>query len=308
MKRPARDVNLRHLRYFVALAEELHFGRAAARLGISQPPLSEQIAALEADLATRLFERTRRRVALTASGRALYAEASKLLLHAERLREVMAGAQSGFAGQFYLGCVPSSLFGALPAILGTSRGRLGDFEIRVVEGHTAEVIASLLDGRIDAGLVWEDDPVPPLAIRPLEHVRFIAALHPAHPLVSRKRVALADFAGEPLVVSPRDVTPRQFDRIMDAFRQAGLSPRIGQHARSIAAQLGFVASGLGYALVPAYARRLAMAGVEFRPLRETLESAPLSLAWNRNRLSPQLVALQRRVAEVFPARRARAPA
>src|SRR5512145_2776234 len=103
------DMNLRHLRYFVVLAEELHFGRAAARLRISQPPLSAQILALEAALGTRLFQRTRREVVLTAAGRTLYDEAGRLLLHAERVREVMAGASAGYSGQLYLGCVPSSL-------------------------------------------------------------------------------------------------------------------------------------------------------------------------------------------------------
>ncbi len=298
------DMNLRHLRYFVALAEELHFGRAAARLGISQPPLSEQIAALEAALGTRLFQRTRREVALTSSGRTLYEEAVKLLLHAGRVREVMAGARAGYAGQLYLGCVPSSLLGALPAILGPHRGRIGNLEVRVTEGHTGEIVAALRDGRLDAGLVWVDEPDPPLVIRPLERVRFIAALHPAHPLLRRRRIALADFAGEPLIMPPRDVTPRQFDRIVGAFREAGIAPRIGQHARSIAAQLGFVASGLGYALVPEYARRLAMTGVAFRPMREDLESAPLSLMWNETRVPPQLEAFRRLVDAAFPVRAA----
>jgi DNA-binding transcriptional LysR family regulator len=224
------------------------------------------------------------------------------------MREIVVGARSGFAGQLYLGCVPSSLFGALPAILGPGHGGLGAFEIRIVEGHTAEVVAGVLDGRLDAALAWEDSPTRPLAFRPLEFVRFIAALHPSHPLVAKKRVALRDFVDEPLIVSPRDVTPRQFDRIMDGFRQAGLSPRIGQHARSIAAQLGFVASGLGYALVPAYARNLALAGVEFRPLAEVLESSPLSLLWNEARPSPQLAALRQRVEEAFPPPRARSNA
>jgi DNA-binding transcriptional LysR family regulator len=297
------DINLRHLRYFQVLADELHFGRAAARLGISQPPLSEQIVALEAALGTRLFERSRRAVVLTASGRTLYSEAGKLLLHAERVREVMAGASSGYAGQLYLGCVPSGLIGVLPQILGRDRGMIGDLEVRVTEGHTGEIIAALHAGQLDAGLVWEDEPDPPLVLRPLEHVRFIAALHPKHPLVRKRRVALRDFTGEPLIVPPRDVTPRQFDRIMTAFREAGLSPRTGQQARSIAAQLGFVASGLGYALVPEYARRVAMTGVVFRPLLENLESSPISLMWNENRVSPQLAAFRRRVDEAFPPRR-----
>lgn len=299
------DLNLRHLRYFVAVAEELHFGRAAARLGISQPPLSEQVLALETALGTRLLQRTRRQVSLTPSGRVLYTEATKLLVHAQRVREVMAGARSGLVGQLFLGCVPSSLFGALPAILGTGHGLLGELEIRVTEGHTSDIVAAVIDGRLDAGLVWEDRPPPPLAVRPVEHVRFIAALHPAHPLACRKQITLSDVVAEPLVLSPRDVTPRQYDRILAGFRQQGLVPSIGQHARSIAAQLGFVASGLGYALVPEYAKKLAMAGVAFRPLRETLESAPLSLVWNEARMPPSMAIFRQRVDTAFPLRRTR---
>jgi DNA-binding transcriptional LysR family regulator len=103
-------------------------------------------------------------------------------------------------------------------------------------------------------------------------------------------------------MSPRDVTPRQFDRIMLGFRQAGLQPRIAHHAGSISAQLGFVASGLGYAIVPDYARRLGMEGIEFRPLREILESSPLSLIWSTKRESPQLAVFRKRVADAYGVR------
>ncbi len=291
---------LRHLRYFVAVAEELHFGRAAERLGISQPPLSEQIRSLEVSLETQLFLRTQRRVALTASGRVLYVEAVKLLAHAERVAEVMASARSGSAGQLFLGCVPTALFGVLPAIVGTRRDVLGGLEVRVTEAHTAEIAAAVLDGRLDAGLVWEDRAPPGLAIRPLERVRFIAALHRLHPLAGSRRVALAEVADDPLILSPREVTPHQFDRIHAGFQGAGLSPRVGQQARSIMAQLGFVASGLGYALVPAYARKLAIAGVAFVALRESLDSVPLSLIWDERRASSQLAAFRRQVEEAFP--------
>jgi DNA-binding transcriptional LysR family regulator len=298
-KRFVDGVDLRHLRYFVAVAEELHFGRAAVRLGISQPPLSEQIRSLEETFGTELLLRTRRRVALTASGRLLYAEAVKLLSHADRVREIMVGARSGRAGHLFLGCVPSALIGALPTILNARDGSLDGLDIRVTEAHTGTIVAGVLDGSLDAGLAWEDTPPATLAIQPLEHVRFIVALHPTHRLAARKRISLSDVAQEPLVMSPRDVTPRQFDRIMLGFRQAGLQPRIAHHAGSISAQLGFVASGLGYAIVPDYARRLGMEGIEFRPLREILESSPLSLIWSTKRESPQLAVFRRRVEEAY---------
>jgi len=296
-------IELRHLRYFTVLAEELHFGRAAARLGISQPPLSEQIRGLEKSLGVTLFQRTRRRVALAAPGRVLYAEATRLLAHADRVASVMQGARSGRSGQLFLGCVPSSLFGVLPRIVAGHAA----LDLRVTEAHTAEIVAAVQDGRLDAGLVWEDQAPAGLCLRPLERVRFIVALPAQHPLASRKRLSLRELAAEALIVPPRDVTPHQFDRIHAGFRDAGVTPRIGQHARSIAAQLGFVASGLGYALVPAYATKLAMAGVSFVALREALDSVPLSLVWDETRASPQLAAFQAEVERAFPRRAGASP-
>jgi DNA-binding transcriptional LysR family regulator len=303
MKAPL-PFELRHLRYFVAVAEELHFGHAAERLGISQPPLSEQIRALEAALGETLFERSRRRVTLTSSGRVLYAEATRLLAHAERVRDVMKSVRDGQAGQLFLGCAPTALIGVLPLILGAGGDGEPGLDVRVTEAHTNDIIAALLDGRLDAGLVWEERAPPPLLIRPLERIRFIVALHPRHPLASRGSVSLEALANEPLVMPPRDVTPHQFDRIHAAFRTAGLTPRIGQHARSISAQLGFVASGLGYALVASYATRLAMPGVAFVALEGPFESVPLSFVWDDRRAPSQIAAFLRRIDAVFPLPRA----
>lgn len=293
-----RRLGLRQLRYFVAVAEELHFGRAAVRLQISQPPLSEQIRSLEELLGTPLFERTRRQVLLTSAGRTLHTEAVKLLAHAERVGEVMAGVRSGRSGQLFLGCVPTGLFSALPAILESLPGTL---DIRVTEAHTSDIIAAVTDGRLDAGLVWEERAPPQLSIRPLERIGFIAALHRSHRLATRKRVSLADLVTDPLIFPPRGVTPHQFDRINSAFRGDGLTPRLGQEASSVVAQLGFVACGLGYALVPVYARQLALPGIVFLPLSARVESVPLSLIWNQERASTQMAAFLKRVAAVFPA-------
>jgi len=297
----AAALDLRHLRYFVAVAEELHFGRAAQRLGISQPPLSEQIRGLETSIGVTLLQRTRRHVALTAPGRVLYDEATRLIAHAERVASVMTGAATGRSGQLFLGCVPSGLFGVLPRILDDHDE---SFEIRVTEAHTADIVAAVVDGRLDCGLVWEDRAPRGLALRALERVRFTVAVPARHALAAKRRVGLRELAREALIVPPRDVTPHQFDRIHAGFRDAGVTPRIGQHARSIAAQLGFVASGLGYALVPAYATKLAMPGVAFLALREALDSVPLSLVWDEARVSPQLAAFRTRAEKVFARKRA----
>lgn len=299
-KLASTSLDLRHLRYFVALAEELHFGRAAARLGISQPPLSEQILGLEALLGTRLLQRTKRSVALTSSGHVLYEEALNLLAHAERVRLVMAGASSGRLGPLFLGCAPSSLFGVLPRILADFQNRPEHLDVRVSEAHTTEVIAAVLSGRFDAGLVWDDRAPAPLSIRPLERVRIVVALHSSHPLASKKSILLSDVADEPLIMPPRTISPYHFDLTHRAFRQAGLEPRIGQIARSIAAQISFVASRLGYALVPEYARKLGIADVCFVPLKQVLDAMPLSLVWNDERPSAQLREFRDGIFRMYP--------
>lgn len=296
----ASQLDLRHLRYFVAVAEELHFARAAERLGISQPPLSEQIKALEKSLGTRLFERTQRKVMLTASGRVLYAEAVRLIAHAHRVVEVMSAARGGHSGQIFLGCVPMGLLTALPAILNARQPGNEALEIRVTEAHTAEIVSAIQDGRLDAGLVWEERAPTGLSIRPLERSRFIAALHASHSLAGAKRLSLSELADDELILPPRGVTPHQFDRIQEGFRSAGLTPRVGQQANSVAAQLGFVACGLGYALVPSLARQIAVTGVVFVPLRQAVESVPLSLLWNERRTSLQLDVFRRQVDLAFP--------
>jgi DNA-binding transcriptional LysR family regulator len=302
-KTASTSLDLRHLRYFVALAEELHFGRAAARLGISQPPLSEQILGLEALLGTRLLQRTKRSVALTSSGRVLHEEAVNLLAHADRVRLVMAAASSGHVGPLFLGCVPSSLFGVLPDILYGLQSLPGGLDVRVTEAHTTEIIAAVLGGRFDAGLVWDDRAPAPLSIRPLERVRLVAVVHAAHPLAARKTISLKDIAVEPLILPPRAIAPYHFDLIHGAFRKAGLEPRVGQIARSIAAQLSFVASKLGYALVPEYATKLGIQGIQFVPLNAVLDTLPLSLVWNNERPSSQLAAFRDKILQEYPAPR-----
>ena len=302
-KRFNSTLDLRHLRYFVAVAEELHFGRAAVRLGISQPPLSEQILGLEAQLGTRLLQRTKRSVALTSSGHVLYREAVHLLAHAERVRTLMQSASFGQIGPLFLGCVPSGLFGILPRILqacSVQKDQTGDLDVRVTEAHTTEIVSAVTSGRLDAGLVWADRAAIPLSIRPLERVRMVVAIHKSHALAKKKFIDLEDLATEPLVIPPRTISPYQFDLTHDAFRHAGLEPRVGQTALSIAAQLSFVSSKLGYALVPEYAMKLGITDIIFRPSSATIKSAPLSFVWNDERPSSQLTTLRDKIFMLFP--------
>ncbi len=273
-------LSLKFLRSFVAVADDLHFGRAARRLGLSQPPLSHHIQALEAEVGVKLFDRTRRSVALTAAGRMLYQEALGLLEHANRVRQVMDGARAGTLGELAIGCVPSALFGVLPPILRRFRDRHPDVGIALHEAHTAAILDQLADGTLDVGLAWENQPAAPLVAQPVWREVFVAALPQTHPLAAQERLTLAELGKEVLVVSPRRVTPRHYDTLLAAFVAIGITPRFGHEPATVLSQIGFVANGFGIGIVPSFAAMLPVAGVTYRPIVGGLSPVELCLIWH----------------------------
>lgn len=286
------QLSLKFLRSFVAVADDLHFGRAARRLGLSQPPLSHHIQALEVELGVKLFDRTRRSVALTAAGRMLYQEARGLLAHANRVRHVMDGVCGGMTGELSIGCVPSALFGVLPSILRGFRDRHPDVGIVLHELHTAAILDQLLDGTLDVGLAWENRPAAPLLAQPVWREIFVAALPQTHPLAARERLTLADLGREVLVVSPRRVTPHHYDALIAAFAAIGVTPRFGQEPPTVLSRIGFVANGFGIGIVPSFAAMLPVAGVAYRPIDGGLFPAELCLIWH-GKAAPRPVTLLR---------------
>jgi DNA-binding transcriptional LysR family regulator len=273
-------MDLRHVRYFVAIAEELHYGRAAERLGISQPPLSQQIQALERELGTELFRRSKRSVSLTKAGEALLPEAYRLLDQAARVKSLAKRAEAGEIGRLFLGCVASACFEILPPILGRFARANPEIGVTVREFDTADAIPALAEGRLDLGLVRIDAVAAPLRILPLRRDRFVIALPVAHRLAGQRRVALDDLRDEPFVMFARRVSPRFFDSIIAAFIRAGFSPDLTHETSSIQSQVAFVACGLGVALVPSTTRRMRLPGVVYRDLRETIPLTDIALVWN----------------------------
>ena len=273
-------LSLKLLRSFVAVADDLHFGRAARRLGLSQPPLSHHIQALESELGVKLFDRTRRRVALTASGRLLYQEAIGLLAHANRVRQVIDGARGGTGGELAIGCVPSALFGVLPPILRRFRAVHPGVGIALHEAHTAVIVEQLVDGTLDVGLAWENQPNAPLVAQPVWRNTFVAALPQTHRLAAREQLTLAELANEVLVVSPRRITPRHYDRVIAAFAAIGITPHFGPEPATVLSQIGFVANGFGIGIVPPFAAMLPVADVAYRPIVGGLPPVELCLIWH----------------------------
>jgi DNA-binding transcriptional LysR family regulator len=282
-----RELDLRRLRLFVAVADELHFGRAAQRMRISQPPLTKHIQALEAALGTRLFNRERRAVTLTPAGAMLLAEARSLLAHAERVAHVMQGAGRQEFTSLFIGSVPFALADVLPRVLLRFRKASPGTRLALSEGHTAQVVDRVQRGELDFGVVWKNFGADGLNEMPLVTGTFSAVLPQGHRLLSRQTLRFEDLAGEPLVLPSRTHSPYHHDRLVAAFVNAGVTPRVEYLVPMILSQLGYVAGGLGIALVPDIARRLPHRGVAFRPFAAGSVDFALTLIWADERV-PQV--------------------
>jgi DNA-binding transcriptional LysR family regulator len=264
-------MELRHLRYFVAVAEELHFSRAAARLNIAQPPLSRQIRDLERELGAELLERVKRRVQLTPAGRAFLPEARLTLTQAERARRTAQRAARGEIGRLRVGFVEAATFsGILPDVLRFFRKHYPDVALELFELSSLQQAEALREGRIDVGLLHSPPPDAEqwLQVERILRDPLVAALPLGHRLARRARLTLRALAPEPLLLFPRQNGPALYDRIIAAYRAAGFSPSVVQEAAQMHTLAGLVAAGLGVALVPGSIVRLRRPGVVYRPVRD----------------------------------------
>ncbi|MER7707794.1 LysR family transcriptional regulator [Kitasatospora sp. NPDC097605] len=287
MDRP--ELPLPQVHAFAVLAEELHFGRAAARLGIAQPPLSQQIARLETKVGHPLFVREPGRVALTPAGRALLPAARRALAD---LADGLAAARAvgdGRAGRLRIGFSASLALTVLPGLLGTFRERWPDVELDLREMTTAPQLAALRERTIDVGLLREppdDDGAGPLAFRTVLTERFVAVLPADHRLAAQRVVDITELAESPFVLLPRPAGPRLYDRITELCGTAGFAPRIVQHAVEWQTVCALVGAGLGVSLAPASIRRLRLREVAFRPVEPRTARTRVAAAWRREDRSP----------------------
>ena len=282
-------MELRHLRYFVAVAEELHFGRAARRLHIAQPPLSRQIRDLERDVGTPLFERRPRGVELTPAGRAFLPEARLTLAQAERAQRTAQRAAMGETGRLRVGFVEAAAdTGILPDVLSFFRMHLPSIGLSLFEMDSLQQAEAFRDGRIDLGLL---SSIPPDAGRWLQaevvhREPLVLAMPPAHPLAGRKRFALRDLAGESFVLIPRYVGPALHDDIIARCREADFSPRVAQEAAGWHTIVSLVSAGVGVAFVPMSFAQAERSGVAYRPVRDLSVSLDLAAVWKQGEKSP----------------------
>jgi DNA-binding transcriptional LysR family regulator len=279
-------MELRHLRYFVAVAEERHVTRAAERLGIQQPPLSQQIRALETELEVQLFRRKPRGVELTQAGETLLAEARVIL---DRVTHATAAARRtarGEAGRIGLGFTSSASFHPfVPRVIRAFREAHPLVALSLEESGTAELVEGLRAERIDAAFVRSPiGPAAELIVHSVLEEEMVAALPAGHRLGAGggSRMPLAELAGETFILYRRPLGPGLYDTIIAACQHAGYSPQIGQEAPRLLSTLSLVAAGLGVTLIPASMQRLRVDGVAYRRLDgDAGLVAPLNLAHRR---------------------------
>ncbi|GLW07645.1 isoleucine biosynthesis transcriptional activator [Microtetraspora sp. NBRC 13810] len=277
-------MNLRQMEYAVLLAEERHFGRAAQRAGVRQPPFSQQIRRLEEELGVVLFERNTRSVQITAAGEAFVAEARRSLAHAGRAAELARQAGRGEAGRLAVGFVGSAMNVTLPPVLRAFRARYPGVEVVLQELTSAQQIELLTAVGIDVGLIrgpvgWQ--AAQTVATRVVAREPMLAVLHAGHPLARLDPLPLARLRDEAFVLFPRRRGPMFHDLIVELAAGAGFEPRVVQEATRMQSIIGLVATGIGVSLVPGSEARLRRDDVVFRPLTPPGPPITLDLAWRR---------------------------
>ena len=274
-------LELRHFRYFVAVAEELHFGRAAQRLHMAQPPLSQQIQAMEATLGVRLFERTRRKVELSEAGRLLLDEARATLAQAARAEDVVRRAARGELGRLEIGFTGSSPFTtAMPTLVGRFRRAWPEVRLSLREMPTSDQVLALIEGSIDIGFARpaEEIAIPGVRLRLIQRETLLVVCNEYHALAGSGRVGMAALAGESFILHPRRIGTGLYDRVMALARAAGFVPRVEIEAHQMSTMVSLAAIGLGIAIVPEAMRRVGVDGVAFLDLDDPLAHVDLFVA------------------------------
>ena len=283
-------MELRHLRYFIAVAEELHFGRAALQLGISQPPLSQQIQALEDELGVCLFERTNRRVALSAVGRLFLPEARQVLAQLDKAVGIARRAQRGELGELKVGFTSSAPFtSTIPRAILAFRQACPDVHLELREMNSRGVAEAVHEGRLQVGMLRPLDVLPAgLAVLELFAEPLVVFLPSGHPLAAGDTagVSLAELAAEPFVFFPRTYGTGLYDQLLGLALAAGFTPRIVQEANEAMTLIGLVATGLGVTVLPSSFARMRVDGVVCRTLQDPGASTAVWLVRREGEASP----------------------
>jgi DNA-binding transcriptional LysR family regulator len=273
-------MKLHFLRYFVVLAEELHFGRAASKLAMTQPPLSSALKSLEEELQVQLLIRDSKHVELTQAGRAFLEEARQILEQVARASNVARIVAKGMRGRLEIGVTGSLIYRDVPAIVRQFNTEMPDVEVVLREMSSSEQLSELLRGQIHAGFVNATTAPPQLASLPMSEDEFVLCLPEDHPKAQGDTVNLKHLAEERFVMFSRDVAPANYDNVIAIFFRAGIHPKTIHAARQWLTIVAMVANGLGVSLVPRSLARSRVHGVKFMNIRGQPVLAPAMLVWN----------------------------
>ena len=288
------------MKYFVAVAEERSFGRAAKRLHMSQPPLSTQIKGLEEEIGAKLLDRSTRRVDLTDSGRTFLLRAREILSAVEEAEAEARGADLGLRGQLKIGFVSSATLSLLPPALRLFRERFGGVELDLRELASVEQLEALYEGEIRVGLVRLPLRAPEIRLESVLAEPLVVALPVGHPLEDRESIPLEEVTELPLIFFQKRLEPGSHEQIVELLGRVGALPKVAQYSVHLQTVIGLVASGIGIAILAESARRMNREGVVYRPLDTPDATSWLGLAWlerDKSALVENFVQVVREVAE-----------
>jgi DNA-binding transcriptional LysR family regulator len=281
-------VELRHIRYFLAVAEERHFTRAAAKVGIGQPPLSQQIKDLEREVGAALFHRLAHGAELTEAGKAFLAGVKEMPLIAERASMGARRAARGETGSLRVGFTATATFNVVvPSAIRTFRHAYPEIYLTLEEATTTRLVVGLREGTLDVVFLRPGTPgAEELQLRRLPDESMVVALPERHPAAALEEIDLAMLKDDPFLLFPRETAPMVYDTVVDACRKAGFEPVIGQFAPHYSSIVNLVAAELGVSIVPASMMQVSVTGAAYRRIAGQSVTAPLALAFRRGETSP----------------------
>jgi DNA-binding transcriptional LysR family regulator len=293
-------LELRHLRYFIAVATELHFGRAAEKLHIAQPPLSHQIRQLETELEFELFTRTKRSVVLTPAGQAFLLQVNQIFQQLEQAIEIGRKTSRGELGHISIGFVGSATYNILPVMLQQFRDRYPEVQIELHELTTDRQLIWLREGKIDVGLMRPPIVEPDVTSEIVFEESLVIALPTHHPLANLDSIDLRLLAREPFILFPRQLAPGLYDPIVAICQAAGFSPVVVQECIQMQTTISLVSANLGVSIVPESIQQVQRSGVVYKPIQDLtangsnqlLRLATMAIVWRTNDDSPTVSRLR----------------
>ncbi|WP_067620928.1 LysR family transcriptional regulator [Alicyclobacillus acidiphilus] len=274
-------MELRQLEYFIAVAEELHFGRAASRLGMTQPPLSQQIRQLEDELGVLLFHRTNRRVELSDAGRVYLGEVRRLFALLQQAEQMARKAQLGKMGRLVLGFVGSATYDVLPSVIRVYQDQYPDVDLVLHEMPTPDQIDALLNGTIDVGVLRPPTSHPALTVRTIRRDQCVAVVPVSHRLAAEKSITMKQLRGEQLILVSRSIWPGLYDSIVTLFHEAGVSPSIRLEVTEVQTVVGLVGAEIGVSILPGSTQHVHTRDVRYLPITGERPQVEMGVAWRR---------------------------